>query len=77
MKLHIGVDSQTGLAHRFMVTPANTEDKQPMPDLLHGRERGVYKGSSAYTRQKKLIQRKVPKSREFCEPGNTQRWKGQ
>lgn len=36
MKLHIGVDSQTGLAHSAVVTAANVHDKHPMPDLLHG-----------------------------------------
>jgi IS5 family transposase len=36
MTLHIGVDSQSGLAHRAVMTPANIHDKQPLPDLLHG-----------------------------------------
>ena len=40
MKLHIGVDSQTGLAHTAVV-------KHPLPDLLHGNEQRVY-GDSAY-----------------------------
>ena len=40
MKLHIGVDSQTGLAHSAVVTAANVHDKHPLPDLLHGRRSG-------------------------------------
>jgi IS5 family transposase len=48
MKLHIGVDSQSGLAHSAVVTPANIHDKHPLPELLHGQERRVY-GDSAYT----------------------------
>ena len=42
MKLHIGVDSQTGLAHTAVVTAANVHDKHPLPDLLHGNEQRVY-----------------------------------
>jgi len=36
MKLNIGVDSQSGLAHNAVVTAANVNDKHPLPDLLHG-----------------------------------------
>ena len=64
MKLHIGVDSQSGLAHSAVVTPANIHDKHPLPDLLHGHERRVY-GDSAYTSQKELIQSKAPKAKDF------------
>lgn len=64
MKLHIGVDSQSGLAHSAMVTPANIHDKHPLPDLLHGRERRVY-GDSAYASQKALIRGKAPKAKDF------------
>ena len=38
MKLHIGVDSKTGLAHSAVVTAANVHDKHPLPQLLHGQE---------------------------------------
>lgn len=41
MKMHIGVDSHTGLAHSAVVTSANVHDKRPLPDLLHGGERRV------------------------------------
>lgn len=64
MKLHIGVDSQSGLAHRAVVTAANVHDKHPMPELLHGNERRVY-GDSAYASQKQLIQSKAPEARDF------------
>ena len=59
MKLHIGVDSQTGLAHSAVVTAANVHDKHPLPDLLHGQEQRVY-GDSAYASQKELIHGKAP-----------------
>ena len=59
MKLHIGVDSETGLAHSAVVTAANVHDKHPLPDLLHGQEQRVY-GDCAYASQAKLIQAKAP-----------------
>lgn len=64
MKLHIGVDSRTGLAHSAVVTAANVHDKHPLPDLLHGNEQRVY-GDSAYASQKDLIASKAPKARDF------------
>ena len=64
MKLHIGVDSQSGLAHSAVVTPANVHDKHPLPDLLHGNERRVY-GDSAYASQKELIASKAPMAKDF------------
>jgi transposase, IS5 family len=64
MKLHIGVDSQSGLAHSAVVTSANVHDKHPLPALLHGNERRVY-GDSAYASQKALIHSKAPNAQDF------------
>lgn len=64
MKMHIGVDSRTGLAHSAVVTAANVHDKHPLPELLHGNEQRVY-GDSAYASQKALIQSKAPKAKDF------------
>jgi IS5 family transposase len=64
MKMHIGVDSQTGLAHSAVVTPANVHDKHPLPALLHGAERRVY-GDSAYASQKDLTEARAPEARDF------------
>ena len=64
MKLHIGVDSQSGLAHSAVVTAANVHDKHPLPDLLHGNEQRVY-GDSAYSSQKELIASKAPQAKDF------------
>ena len=64
MKLHIGVDSQRGLAHSAVVTAANVHDKHPLPDLLHGNEQRVY-GDSAYASQKDLIASKAHKAKDF------------
>ncbi len=64
MKLHIGVDSQSGLAHSAVVTAANVHDKHPLPDFLHGNEQRVY-GDSAYASQKELIAAKAPNAKDF------------
>jgi len=64
MKLHIGVDSRTGLAHSAVVTAANVHDKHPLPELLHGNEQRVY-GDSAYASQKALMESKAPRARDF------------
>lgn len=64
MKLHIGVDSQSGLAHSAVVTAANVHDKHPLPELLHGNEQRVY-GDSAYASQKALIWGKAPQAKDF------------
>jgi IS5 family transposase len=64
MKLHIGVDSQSGLAHSAVVTAANVHDKHALPELLHGNEQRVY-GDSAYASQKALIAGKAPRAKDF------------
>ncbi|CAN7413835.1 IS5 family transposase [Acidovorax sp. LjRoot194] len=64
MKMHIGVDSRTGLAHSVVVTAANILDKHPLSDLLHGNEQRVY-GDSAYASQKALIGSKAPRAKDF------------
>ena len=64
MKLHIGVDSLTGLAHSAVVTAANVHDKHPLPDLLHGQEERVY-GDCAYASQQALIHAKAPKAEDY------------
>ena len=64
MKMHIGVDSETGLAHSAVVTAANVHDKHPLPDLLHGQEEKVY-GDSAYASQQALIRSKAPRAEDW------------
>jgi transposase, IS5 family len=63
MKLHIGVDSKTGLAHSAVVTSANVHDKHPLPDLLHGGEKHLW-GDSAYASQQTLIHSKAPQAED-------------
>ena len=64
MKLHIGVDSQLGMAHSSVVTAANAHDKHPLPDLLHGNETRVC-GDSAYSSQNAPLEDKAYKARDF------------
>ena len=63
MKLHIGVDAETGLAHSAVVTSANVHDKHPLPELLHGKEELLY-GDCAYASQQELIASKAPNARD-------------
>lgn len=64
MKLHIGVDAETGLVHSAVVTAANVHDKHPLPALLHGQETSVW-GDSAYASQQELIASKAPRARDL------------
>ena len=47
MKVHAGVDKNSGLIHSVVVTSANVHDLTPAADLLHGDEQVVY-GDSGY-----------------------------
>ncbi len=66
MKLHIGVDSQSGLIHSASVTAGNVHDSQELPNLLHGEETRLY-GDSAYRGAKLREQLKdlAPKAKDF------------
>ena len=64
MKLHIGVGSQSGLAHSAVGTAENVHDKHPLSYLLHGNEQQVY-GDSAYASQKDLIASKALNAKDF------------
>jgi len=64
MKVHIGVDSKSGLTHSVSVTPANVHDSQELPNLLHGHETRLY-GDSAYIGQKDKLKEIAPKAKDF------------
>jgi IS5 family transposase len=64
MKLHIGVDSKTGLAHSASVTAANVHDSQQLDTLLHGQETRLY-GDSAYGGKKEVLRAVAPKAKDF------------
>jgi IS5 family transposase len=42
MKVHAGVDKDSGLIHLVVVTAANVHDLTPAAELLHGEEKVVY-----------------------------------
>jgi len=71
MKMHIGVDSQTGLVHSASVTAGNVHDSQEMPNLLHGGETRLY-GDSAYRgkNQRVLLKQIAPKAKDFTNKRN-------
>lgn len=64
MKVHIGVDSRSGLTHSASITPANVHDSQELPNLLHGNETRLY-GDSAYIGQKDVLKEIAPNARDF------------
>ena len=66
MKMHIGVDSKTKLAHTVVVTAANVHDSRILPDLLHGDETRVW-GDSAYAGQKTAMKEAAPNARDFTQ----------
>jgi IS5 family transposase len=47
MKVHIGVDKDSGLIHSVVTTAANVHDLTPVAELLHGDEEVVY-GDAGY-----------------------------
>ena len=47
MKLHVGVDAETGLVHSFKTTPASVHDVTQAPQLRHGGETRVW-GDAGY-----------------------------
>ena len=47
MKMHTGVDTESGLIHSVVCTPANESDVAHAHELLHGQERQVH-GDSGY-----------------------------
>jgi IS5 family transposase len=66
MKLHIGVDSQSGLVHSASVTAGNVHDSQELPNLLRGNETRLY-GDSAYRgeKQRERLRQIAPRARDF------------
>ncbi len=66
MKLHIGVDSASGLIHSASVTAANVHDRHEVPNLLHGNETRSY-GDSAYRgkEQRERLRELAPKAKDF------------
>ena len=66
MKIHIGVDSASGLIHHASVTAANVHDSHEVSKLLHGNETRFY-GDSAYRgqAQRERLREIAPKARDF------------
>ncbi len=64
MKLHIAVNSKTGLAHSGVVTAAHVNDKNPMPSLFDDAEKKAY-SDSTYASQHALTRSKAPQA-EVC-----------
>jgi transposase, IS5 family len=64
MKALICVDSKTKVIDSAAATPANVTDCHLPPDLLHGKETGVW-GDPAYRGQRKVIIEHAPRAKDF------------
>lgn len=66
MKLHIAVDSKTGVVHNACVTPANVHDSAMLEDLVRGDETRLY-GDSAYRgkNQREVLKSAAPNAKDF------------
>ena len=66
MKVHIGVDSKSGLIHSASVMAANVHDRHEVPNLLHGNETRFY-GDSAYRGQEQheRLKQLAAKAKDF------------
>ena len=83
MKLHIGVDAETGLVHSLPMTAANAADVTEAHRLLHGGEREAY-GDAGYRGVEKrpeqpgeAVEWRVamrPGLRRLLAPGAPRRW---
>ena len=47
MKIHVGADVDSGIAHTVLVTPANVADITELPNLLRADDRAVF-GDAGY-----------------------------
>src|SRR5690606_2054940 len=57
MKVHIGVDADSGLVHTVTTTPANESDVEEVGFLLHGKEEVVH-ADAGYTGAQERVNRK-------------------
>jgi IS5 family transposase len=73
MKVHVGADAKTGVAHAAVVTAANVHDKHAVPDLLHGKETRVY-GDRGYQGCTDLIKEAAPNAKDFTNRRVRQPW---
>ena len=83
MKLHIGVDAETGVVHSMVTTPANVHDVTQAGNLLHGKERQVW-GDAGYIgvqKRKENLGRDVDwrvalklGKRKLLVPGGLEEW---
>lgn len=68
MKAHVGVDTDSGLVHTVVTTPANEADVEVVDELLHGKEKMVH-ADAGYTGAEKRVPRKKLKWKIAAKPG--------
>ena len=59
MKAHIGVDTDSGLVHTVVTTPANEADIEVVEELLHGKETTVHADAGYTGADKRVVRKKL------------------
>ena len=74
MKVHVGVDKDSGLIHSVATRAANSSDVVVAPELLHGEEKVVY-GDAGYQglQKREEMKGKEVECRIAMRPGNRRR----
>jgi len=74
MKIHVGVDRESRTVHSLVTTPTNVHDSNPVGELLHGGESGVW-GDSAYMGKTEDIAKKAPGALDLTQTRGTKNGK--
>jgi len=74
MKVHIGVDAESGSIHSLEITPANDHDITQTGNLLHGEEKDAF-GDSGYRGVEKREELKASKTQWHIAMMNSKRKK--
>ena len=59
MKAHIGADTDSGLVHTVVTTPANESDVEQVDQLLHGKEKTVHADAGYTGAEQRVGRRKI------------------
>jgi len=59
MKAHIGVDTDSGLVHTVVTTPANEADIEVVDELLHGKETTAHADAGYTGADKRVVRKKL------------------
>jgi IS5 family transposase len=70
MKVHTGVDADSGVVHSVAATAANVHDAQVLPELLHGLESEIVGDAAYQSRETRDLARAAGLAWRVCERGS-------